>query len=94
MSRGQLDDYHLMWAALATKGNISMNTTLIARRVAVEPLLLPEQVRGEDVGTAADIYALGLVLLECLTGRRNTLGRQQSERGYRRKGYVITMAKG
>ena len=30
--------------------------------------LAPEQVRGEDVGTAADIYALGLVLLECLTG--------------------------
>ena len=39
-------------------------------------------------------YALGLVLLECLTGRRNTLGRQQSERGYRHKGYAITMAKG
>jgi eukaryotic-like serine/threonine-protein kinase len=30
--------------------------------------LAPEQVRGEDVGTAADIYALGLVLLECITG--------------------------
>ena len=30
--------------------------------------LAPEQVRGEDVGTAADMYALGLVLLECLTG--------------------------
>ena len=30
--------------------------------------LAPEQVRGEDFGTAADIYALGLVLLECLTG--------------------------
>ncbi|HEX3784765.1 MAG TPA: protein kinase [Pseudonocardiaceae bacterium] len=30
--------------------------------------LAPEQVRGSDVGPAADIYALGLVLLECLTG--------------------------
>jgi len=30
--------------------------------------LATEQVRGEDLGTAADIYALGLVLLECLTG--------------------------
>ena len=31
--------------------------------------LAPEQVRGADVGPAADVYALGLVLLECLTGR-------------------------
>jgi len=31
--------------------------------------LAPEQVRGHDVGPPADIYALGLVLLEALTGR-------------------------
>ncbi|MEP6478481.1 MAG: serine/threonine-protein kinase [Rhodoglobus sp.] len=30
--------------------------------------LSPEQVAGEPVGTASDIYSLGLVLLECLTG--------------------------
>ncbi|WP_241972723.1 protein kinase domain-containing protein [Cryobacterium cryoconiti] len=30
--------------------------------------LSPEQARGEDVGAASDIYALGLVLLECFTG--------------------------
>jgi eukaryotic-like serine/threonine-protein kinase len=30
--------------------------------------LSPEQVRGSDVGPAGDVYSLGLVLLECLTG--------------------------
>ncbi|MEU0037807.1 serine/threonine-protein kinase [Streptomyces sp. NPDC006333] len=30
--------------------------------------LAPEQVMGREVGPAADIYALGLVLLECLKG--------------------------
>lgn len=30
----------------------------------------PEQVNGDPVGPPADVYALGLVLLECLTGRR------------------------
>jgi len=30
----------------------------------------PEQVSGDAVGSAADIYALGLMLLECLTGKR------------------------
>ncbi|MFC4244848.1 serine/threonine-protein kinase [Gryllotalpicola reticulitermitis] len=32
--------------------------------------LSPEQVRGLPVGPAADIYALGLVVLECVTGVR------------------------
>lgn len=30
--------------------------------------LSPEQILGADVGAAADIYSLGLVLLECITG--------------------------
>ncbi|WBU37296.1 serine/threonine-protein kinase [Homoserinibacter sp. YIM 151385] len=30
--------------------------------------LSPEQVTGVDVGVASDVYSLGLVLLECLTG--------------------------
>jgi serine/threonine protein kinase len=30
--------------------------------------LAPEQILGAEVGAAADVYSLGLVLLECLTG--------------------------
>ena len=34
----------------------------------------PEQAAAREVGPAADIYSLGLVLLECLTGRREFPG--------------------
>lgn len=36
--------------------------------------LAPEQVSGEPAGPPADVYALGLILLECLTGRREYPG--------------------
>jgi len=32
--------------------------------------LAPEQVRAERVGPPADVYALGVVLIECITGER------------------------
>jgi serine/threonine protein kinase len=38
--------------------------------VGTASYLAPEQVAGEPVGPPADVYALGLVLLECLTGNR------------------------
>ena len=42
--------------------------------VGTASYLAPEQVAGEPVGPPADIYALGLVLLECLTGQREYAG--------------------
>jgi eukaryotic-like serine/threonine-protein kinase len=34
------------------------------------PYIAPEQLEGGSVGPPADVYSLGLVLIECLTGQR------------------------
>jgi hypothetical protein len=44
--------------------------------VGSAPYLAPEQVEARPVTAAADVFALGLVLLECLTGQRCYQGSQ------------------
>ncbi|QCW49361.2 serine/threonine protein kinase [Nocardioides dongxiaopingii] len=44
--------------------------TLDGNVVGTAAYIAPEQVRGQPVGGAADVYALGLLLLESLTGER------------------------
>jgi len=44
--------------------------TAAASAIGTAGYMSPEQVQGHDVTAAADIYSLGLVLLEALTGRR------------------------
>lgn len=48
----------------------SASLTLTGHTIGTAAYLAPEQVAGESVSTPADVYALGLVLLEALTGRR------------------------
>ena len=45
-------------------------STLTAVRSFTPDYAAPEQVRGERTGTGVDIYALGVLLFELLTGRR------------------------
>ena len=52
----------------------SARVTSTGMMVGTASYLAPEQVAGEAVGPPADVYALGLVLLECLTGRREYAG--------------------
>jgi tRNA A-37 threonylcarbamoyl transferase component Bud32 len=50
--------------------------TAIEFTLGTASYLAPEQARGSDVGPPADVYALGLVLIEALTGVRSFDGPQ------------------
>jgi serine/threonine protein kinase len=49
-------------------GGTTITTT--HQPIGTMPYIAPEQLEGGNVGPTADIYSLGLVLIECLTGRR------------------------
>lgn len=53
--------------------------TSVDEIIGTPAYLAPEQIRGGPLGPAVDIYALGLVLLECLTGRREYDGPNKME---------------
>jgi serine/threonine protein kinase len=67
--RARLADFGI---ARAVEGTAVTTTGCI---VGTAAYLAPEQVRGERVGPPADVFALGLVMLESLTGRREYPGR-------------------
>lgn len=48
--------------------------TATGQFIGTAAYLAPEQVLGQDGGPPIDVYALGLVLLECLTGRTEYAG--------------------
>jgi serine/threonine protein kinase len=52
----------------------SARVTATGLVIGTPAYLSPEQARGEPITPASDLYALGLVLLECLTGRREYVG--------------------
>jgi eukaryotic-like serine/threonine-protein kinase len=45
-------------------------TTGSHQAIGTMAYIAPEQLQGDEVGPPTDVYSLGLVLIECLTGRR------------------------
>jgi serine/threonine protein kinase len=51
------------------KDSQASNLTRPGQALGSLDYMAPEQIRGEDVSPATDIYALGCVFMECLTGK-------------------------
>ena len=60
---------HLSWAPMTRSGEL----------IGTPAFMAPEQIRGNDVSPATDVYALGLVAFEMLTGTRPFRGRTYAE---------------
>lgn len=62
-ARAKLTDFGIARVIAGTR------LTATGKTVGTATYLSPEQAKGEALGTSSDIYSLGLVLLECLTGQ-------------------------
>src|SRR5262249_17340236 len=66
---GQLEQAYLTDFGLTRESSAADGLTRAGQWVGTLAYVAPEQIRAEPVDARADVYALGAVLYQCLTGR-------------------------
>ncbi len=70
--------------AKVLEADASSGLTATGQRLMTPEYASPEQVRGEPITTSSDVYSMGVILYEILTGRRPYLPANESAREYER----------
>jgi tetratricopeptide (TPR) repeat protein/TolB-like protein len=71
--RAVVTDFGLAWSSIQTNDSASLTAT--GELVGSPAYMAPEQVRGEEATPATDVYALGVVLFEMVTGELPFVGK-------------------
>ncbi|MBI2893308.1 MAG: protein kinase [Deltaproteobacteria bacterium] len=71
---GRFDDVHVLDFGIAYLGKRATTLTRTAMIIGTPGFMSPEQVRGEEVDSRTDVFALGAVLYECVVGQPAFLG--------------------
>jgi tetratricopeptide (TPR) repeat protein len=71
--RAVVTDFGLAWSSI--EANDSANLTATGELVGSPAYMAPEQVRGEEATVATDVYALGVVIFEMVTGELPFVGK-------------------
>jgi serine/threonine protein kinase/tetratricopeptide (TPR) repeat protein len=73
-----LPETHVTLAPAGFEGTVRTESTVVGTILGTVQYMAPEQARGQNADQRADIYALGLIFLDALLGKRHKTGSDDS----------------